>query len=153
MQFILSEQEDTARLGHLLAHALVYRGLCPILLSGSLGAGKTTLIRHIVSNLPGGEQAEVSSPSFNLVNIYPTDPEVAHIDLYRLGRVGVDESLIEYLEADNTALLIEWAEYLPQSALPPHYVRLQLIVAETSRTAILSASGDAAEAWLQALSI
>ncbi|MFP4049531.1 MAG: tRNA (adenosine(37)-N6)-threonylcarbamoyltransferase complex ATPase subunit type 1 TsaE [Desulfovermiculus sp.] len=149
MQKNLPDLESTSSLGRLLALGLINLGACPILISGPLGAGKTTLIRYIVTNLPGGEQAEVSSPSFNLINIYPTQPEVAHMDLYRLGQTGFDDSLIEYLEAENLVLLVEWAEYLSQDLLPENYIRLQIEVSDQNRMVELSAYGSWAIAWLE----
>lgn len=149
MQLSLPDLEHTAHLGQILAHGLAWDGACPFLIIGPLGAGKTTLIRHIVSHLPGGELAEVSSPSFNLVNIYPTRPEVVHMDLYRLGQVGVDESLAEYLDAHDVALLVEWAEYLPESLQPANFIRLQIQLSEQERAVYVSAHGAWAEAWLQ----
>jgi len=151
MQKILFDLESTASLGRLLALGLTTKGTCPILISGPLGAGKTTLIRYIVTNLPGGEQAEVSSPSFNLINIYPTQPEVAHMDLYRLGQAGLDDSLVEYLETEDMALLVEWAEYLPQNMLPENFIHLQIEVTEESRLAELRAYGSWAKSWLKNL--
>ena len=149
MQRILVNLDSTASLGRLLALGLINVGACPILISGPLGAGKTTLIRYIVTNLPGGEQAEVSSPSFNLINIYPTQPEVAHMDLYRLGQTGFDESLIEYLETEDMALFVEWAEYLPRNVLPENFIHLQIEVSDQNRIAELSAYGNWAKSWLE----
>ncbi len=57
-------------------------------LRGTLGSGKTTLTRGLVAALPGGEDAEVASPSFTLCNIYPTRPALLHADLYRMGDNG-----------------------------------------------------------------
>lgn len=151
MQKTLANLDSTAGLGRLLAHGLKKLGVCPILISGPLGAGKTTLIRYIVTSLPGGEQAEVSSPSFNLINIYPTQPEVAHMDLYRLGLAGFDDSLIEFLEAEDMALLVEWAEYLPPNILPENFISLKIEVSEESRTAELKAYGSWANSWLENL--
>lgn len=145
----LAHLEDTARLGRLLAQALVSQGICPLLISGPLGAGKTTLIRYIVANLPGGEKAEVSSPSFNLVNLYPTHPEVVHMDLYRLGQIGMDDSLVEYLDADDAALIVEWAEFLPPQVLPAHFIRVQIEITERTRKVHFAAHGDLAKKWLQ----
>ncbi|MFO7803357.1 MAG: tRNA (adenosine(37)-N6)-threonylcarbamoyltransferase complex ATPase subunit type 1 TsaE [Desulfovermiculus sp.] len=149
MHKTLFDLECTARLGRLLAFGLISQGCCPILISGALGAGKTTLIRYIVTNLPGGDQAEVSSPSFNLINVYPTQPEVAHMDLYRLGQAGLDDSLIEYLETEDMALLVEWAEYVPQDALPANFIRMQIHVTDQDRVAELTAYGSRANAWLE----
>ncbi|MDZ7760310.1 MAG: tRNA (adenosine(37)-N6)-threonylcarbamoyltransferase complex ATPase subunit type 1 TsaE [Desulfovermiculus sp.] len=149
MQLILSDLDQTSRLGRMFAQALMAQGVCPLLISGPLGAGKTTLIRYIVANLPGGGKAEVSSPSFNLVNIYPTHPEVVHMDLYRLGQTGMDDSLAEYLDVYDAALLVEWAENLPESALPDNFIRLQMEVREQTRTVQLSPCGDLAQQWLR----
>ncbi|MFO7802506.1 MAG: tRNA (adenosine(37)-N6)-threonylcarbamoyltransferase complex ATPase subunit type 1 TsaE [Desulfovermiculus sp.] len=151
MQLVLADLDHTARLGRILAHTLVSHGVCPLLISGPLGAGKTALIRYVVASLPGGDNAEVSSPSFNLVNIYPTQPETVHMDLYRLGGTGLDESLIEHLESDHAALCVEWAEHLPQSALPAYYVRLQMAVSAHERSVHIHAQGPRAETWLLAL--
>lgn len=99
-----------------------------LLLQGPLGTGKTTFVRGFAESLPGGENAQISSPSFNLVNHYPTQPEIIHIDLYRLVEnesdkdtklstssnfsAITDESVLEALEkVEHGALaLIEWAE-------------------------------------------
>ena len=63
--FVLKSLDDTTRLGTLLAgmmqNAPQVRAL---LLQGDLGSGKTTLTRSLVAALPGGDQAEISSPSF-----------------------------------------------------------------------------------------
>ena len=89
--FSLPALSHTRALARNLAAAVAeYQRLHPaeplpvILLMGDLGAGKTTLIRFLVEALPGGENAEVASPSFTLCNVYPTTPKVQHFDLYRL---------------------------------------------------------------------
>ncbi len=149
MQCILSHIDHTERLGRILARTMVAQGVCTLLISGQLGAGKTTLIRSIVANLPGGEGAEVSSPSFNLVNVYPTQPEVVHIDLYRLGQFGMDESLVEYLDSEQAILLVEWAEFLPDSVVPENSIWLTIELSEENRIVYLNANGDWAKDWLQ----
>ncbi|MBQ2475644.1 MAG: tRNA (adenosine(37)-N6)-threonylcarbamoyltransferase complex ATPase subunit type 1 TsaE, partial [Desulfovibrio sp.] len=82
----LKSLDDTARLGRLLAeevvNALAEQGpdaSLALLLQGELGSGKTTLAASFVKALPGGEDAEVSSPSFTLCNVYPTRPQVFHV--------------------------------------------------------------------------
>lgn len=80
-----------------------------VLLYGELGAGKTTFIRSLVSRF--GPQVAVSSPTFALVNVYPTQPPIYHFDLYRLTSdadlydLGFDESL-----ESGGIVLVEWAE-------------------------------------------
>jgi tRNA threonylcarbamoyladenosine biosynthesis protein TsaE len=77
-------------------------------LYGELGAGKTTLVRGLLSAL--GHTGEVRSPTFNLVQEYETSPPVCHVDLYRLENAGqvVDLGLRDY--ADSHVLVIEWIE-------------------------------------------
>jgi tRNA threonylcarbamoyladenosine biosynthesis protein TsaE len=78
-----------------------------ILLSGPLGAGKTTFARAILHAL--GWQGPVRSPTFTLLHVYETQPPVAHADLYRVkGAEGI--GLEEYL--DTHLCLIEWPDRL-----------------------------------------
>ena len=84
MPLVLNNAEDTVEFGRMLAEAMSASPVRSLYLFADLGGGKTTLTRGFVSALPGGEHAEVASPSFTLCNVYPTRPEVLHADLYRL---------------------------------------------------------------------
>ena len=124
----LSSLADTAALAAALAPHIAGQ---VIFLMGTLGSGKTTFVRHLVSQLPGGEHAEVASPSFTLCNIYPTNPEVMHYDLYRLPPGGYDESLEEAVELienpsarRSRSLLIEWAENMPEILIPENRLEI-----------------------------
>jgi tRNA threonylcarbamoyladenosine biosynthesis protein TsaE len=76
-----------------------------VLLEGPLGAGKTTFARGVLRAL--GWSGEVRSPTFNLLQIYETDPPVAHADLYRVKSAdGI--GLEAYL--DTHLCLIEWPD-------------------------------------------
>ncbi len=108
---------------------------------GDLGAGKTTMIRGIVSALPGGEEAEVSSPSFNLVNIYPTTPETAHVDLYRLEGQDPDEEVIELLQDPDRLVVVEWSENLSLGLMPRDRVVIVLDFSGDARMARVSFFG------------
>ena len=78
-----------------------------VLLSGPLGAGKTTLARAMIKAL--GWKGAVRSPTYNLIHTYPTVPPVMHADLYRVdGAAGL--GLEEYL--DSHLCLIEWPDRL-----------------------------------------
>lgn len=80
----LPDTETTLALGAELARLLSQPGSPRVvLLFGDMGSGKTTLVRGLVSALEGGADAEISSPSFTLVNSYPTRPPVLHADLFR----------------------------------------------------------------------
>src|SRR5438874_12558550 len=53
-----------------------------VLLTGELGAGKTTFVRGVAQGT--GSQAPVASPTFQLVRVYPGRVQLAHVDLYRV---------------------------------------------------------------------
>lgn len=139
----LRNHKDTITLSRDLAWAITQKKLRVILLKGELGAGKTTLVRHIVSFLPGGEKAEVSSPSFTIQNIYSTKPLVCHFDLYRLDPFYPDESLDEALDDDGVIVIIEWSERLPDDEIPDDFLTLSLSISDKkgTREAKLSAKG------------
>ncbi len=92
-----------------------------IALAGDLGAGKTTFARAVLRGL--GWTGEVPSPTFTLVQAYPTAPPLWHVDLYRLGRPA-DADALGLDDADDTVLLVEWPERwgdrLPADALRLH---------------------------------
>jgi len=102
-----------------------------VFLRGELGAGKTTFVRMFVENLPGGCNAEVSSPSFNLYNIYPTRPEVIHIDLYRC--VDLEEEVLEYLSREDVWVFVEWCDRLPEFCWPLNYILICFLFLEDKR--------------------
>jgi tRNA threonylcarbamoyladenosine biosynthesis protein TsaE len=78
-----------------------------VLVSGQLGAGKTTLIRGVCRAL--GVSEPVTSPTFTIGQRYRGRVPVSHLDLYRLDDLGdEDPALLEdYLGPDSVAL-IEW---------------------------------------------
>ncbi len=119
----LPDVESTLKFGSTLADFLKNKKeFVPIFLNGDLGAGKTTFVRALVESFPGAENAEVSSPSFNILNIYPTNPQVEHFDLYRLEGQCPDDEFFDLLNNKKTLTVVEWIQYLrtefwPDSAL------------------------------------
>ncbi|MCL1915200.1 MAG: tRNA (adenosine(37)-N6)-threonylcarbamoyltransferase complex ATPase subunit type 1 TsaE [Desulfovibrionaceae bacterium] len=155
LSLILSGLEDTRRLGQALAAILVSSPL-PLLLHGEMGAGKTTLVRFLAEHLPGGEEAEVMSPSFTLCNVYPTRPELRHFDLYRLPdeQTVVDEGLAESLEDSlnpGILLALEWPEKLPPVLIPPDYLLCRLTGQQNDRRAVFEPGGAVAALLLEKL--
>lgn len=81
-----------------------------IFLEGTLGAGKTTLIRGFLRAL--GVQGAIKSPSFALIEPYETNElAIFHFDLYRIKspKELLDLGLSDYL-TDDAICLIEWPE-------------------------------------------
>jgi tRNA threonylcarbamoyladenosine biosynthesis protein TsaE len=87
-----------------------------VLLSGDLGAGKTTLVKGIVAALGAAQPDDVASPTFTLVHEYNgRRVTVYHLDLYRLENDAQLEALgiSEMLERDDGLVLAEWGERFP----------------------------------------
>lgn len=82
-----------------------------IALHGTLGAGKTALVRGICKAM--GHQEEVHSPTYALVHEYPTAIPIHHLDLYRLDAVEDLADLgLESWDLEQSICLIEWPERL-----------------------------------------
>ncbi|MEZ0065437.1 tRNA threonylcarbamoyladenosine biosynthesis protein TsaE [Streptacidiphilus sp. MAP12-20] len=83
-----------------------------VLLSGELGAGKTTLTRGLGEGL--GVRGAVTSPTFVIARVHPSlvgGPALVHVDAYRLGG-GLDQ--MEDLDLDvslpDSVVVVEWGE-------------------------------------------
>ncbi|MFD1343992.1 tRNA (adenosine(37)-N6)-threonylcarbamoyltransferase complex ATPase subunit type 1 TsaE [Litorisediminicola beolgyonensis] len=115
----LASPDATARLARQLGAGL--RPGDTVLLSGTLGAGKSHFARALIqSRLPVPE--DVPSPTFTLVQVYDLgDAELWHADLYRLSGPDAVEEL-GLTDAFATAIcLVEWPDRLgeltPEGAL------------------------------------
>ena len=102
--------DGMGRLGRGLAALLRPGDL--VLLSGELGAGKTTLTRGLGAGL--GVRGAVTSPTFVIARVHPSltgGPALVHVDAYRLGG-GLDE--MEDLDLDvslpESVIVVEWGE-------------------------------------------
>lgn len=147
MILTLQSLEETTVLARVFAACVAAGQTRPaVLMNGQLGAGKTTFIRELVSRLPGSEQAEISSPSFNILNIYPTSPPVGHFDLYRTSGLGFGADLEEILFDPSHFCLVEWAEYLPEFSRPDSWLSMVWSVSDEVRQVTLEAHGDDARA-------
>lgn len=97
-----------------------------LLFYGSMGVGKTTLIKEIVKQL--GVDDVVSSPTFSLVNEYETRQGdlVYHFDFYRIDsdEEALDIGIEDYFN-DNNWCLVEWPEKV-KNLLPLDAVEIHL---------------------------
>jgi len=119
--------EKTIELGRELAARLKPPVL--VLLSGELGAGKTTLAKGIISGLGAAREEDVTSPTFTLVHVFRTPAsgvKVFHIDLYRIGDSHDLETLgLEDVFSEPAVVLVEWPDRLKlRSDWPVVRVRL-----------------------------
>ena len=96
-----------------------------VLLTGELGAGKTTLAKGLIAGLGVAPTEDVLSPTFSLIHEYEGPPKVYHIDLYRLDRIPELETLgLDDLWGEAAIVLIEWgekfADQLPHQPMEIH---------------------------------
>jgi len=114
-----------------------------VALTGTLGAGKTTLARAIIAAL--GHVGEVPSPSFTIIETY--DPPavslpLVHADFYRLD----DPAEVEELGLDDyrhgAAMIAEWPQNAGGFGHEPASLSITLEIAESGRRAIVEAGAD-----------
>lgn len=107
-----SSPEETTAFGRRLAAEL--RPPALVLVSGELGAGKTTLVKGIVSGLGLAAEEDVTSPSFVFVHVFGNHTRLYHVDLYRVEEPTELESLgLDDLLAEQAIVVVEWGERLP----------------------------------------
>ncbi len=141
MQFSIKDEKAMEKLGESIAAVLESGDT--LLLTGVLGAGKTTLVRGIARGM--GYQGRVTSPTFTLLNIYPARVNLYHFDFYRLdaGDIG-DLGLEDYLERDCISL-VEWPQAAGES-LPTEAWLIDIALVdddyERERQVTLSAQGE-----------
>ena len=92
-----------------------------VLVSGELGAGKTTFVRGACRAL--GVTGAVTSPSFTIARRYDGAVAISHLDLYRLGDLGDEDPalLADELAGDRIAF-VEWPEVGAPVGLEPERV-------------------------------
>lgn len=113
MSLLLRDSDATVALGRRLATLLHAGDL--VVLTGGLGAGKTTLTRGLGEGL--GVRGAVTSPTFVIARVHPSltgGPELVHVDAYRLGGTAELDDLD--LDADLAAAVtvVEWGAGLAE---------------------------------------
>ena len=94
-----------------------------VLLTGDLGAGKTTLVGGALAAL--GYKEHVISPTFNILKCYfEVKPNIFHIDAYRLENQNIDIGLDEFIEG-NGVTFIEWPKFI-EPLIPAKHLEISL---------------------------
>lgn len=136
----LPDLAATVELGNRLGGLLQPGDL--VLLTGPLGAGKTTLVQAIGQGAGVAKTCYITSPTYSLLHEYPGRLPLYHLDLYRLASEEEIEELgfLDYLYGRGAAL-IEWPDRLGRLK-PATYLDLELaFTGEDGRTAVLTAAG------------
>jgi tRNA threonylcarbamoyladenosine biosynthesis protein TsaE len=81
-----------------------------VILSGDLGAGKTTFVQGMGAGL--GVTEQVTSPTFVIARVYPTPAgsDLVHVDAYRLGSSLELDDLDLDSDLDSAITVVEWGE-------------------------------------------
>jgi tRNA threonylcarbamoyladenosine biosynthesis protein TsaE len=143
-EFHCHSEAETEAAGREIAHLLPAEGVFHLI--GDLGAGKTFLIRAIVTEL-GADPLEVASPTFAIVHEYdrPQGPPIVHIDGYRLSekpREWMEIGIPELLQSPGLKF-IEWPKE-PFRHFAPRTGEIEIQVNEDdSRTVRVRMNGKA----------
>lgn len=96
-----------------------------IAFTGTLGAGKTTFVRGLARAFQA--DAEVSSPTFSIMNQYDGAVRIKHYDMYRI----TDPDSLYFtgfyddLDARNQIVVVEWSENIAD-VLPEEYISIHI---------------------------
>lgn len=130
--FISNNENKTIKLGKILGKKVKAGQI--ILLKGDLGSGKTRFVKGIAKAL--NLSKEVSSPTYNLINEYPGEIPLFHMDLYRLDNemdllnIGFED----YLYRDGI-VVIEWPE-LAYNLLPEDFLFIKFVIMSKNKRKI-----------------
>jgi tRNA threonylcarbamoyladenosine biosynthesis protein TsaE len=109
----IATAEDMRALGERLAKQLRTGDL--LVLSGELGAGKTTFTQGLGTGL--SVRGQVTSPTFVIARVHPSEadgPELVHVDAYRLGTMAELDDLDLDTDLDDAVTVVEWGEGLAE---------------------------------------
>ncbi|MGY2873364.1 tRNA threonylcarbamoyladenosine biosynthesis protein TsaE [Marmoricola sp. URHA0025 HA25] len=114
LRLTLPTPEDTRTVGERLGPLLRAGDL--LVLTGDLGAGKTTLTQGLGDGL--GVRGPVTSPTFVIARVHPSlrgGPELVHVDAYRLGDAAELDDLDLDTDVDQAVTVVEWGSGLAEA--------------------------------------
>lgn len=118
-----------------------------LVLTGDLGAGKTTLTKGIGKGL--GVRQMIKSPTYTIVREYEGRLPLYHLDVYRLGDDPDSIDLDDFLYG-NGLVVIEWGHLLGAS-LPSDYLEVVIDKTAEGRCLRFNAKGEGSQGLLEAL--
>ena len=142
---LIRTAEEMLRYGALLGTLL--RGGEVLVLSGDLGAGKTTFVQGVAKGM--GLLGPVTSPSFALIHVHEGAPSLVHCDFYRLqGSEEVEGvGFYDYLSLENV-VIIEWGEGFFE-VLPKRIVHISIKSVSQGREMLIAVSDEQDRLWVK----
>lgn len=129
--------KETVNVGRKIGKCLLPGDI--VLISGELGAGKTTLIKGIAQGL--NIDLNIKSPSFVIVSEYLGKHKFYHIDLYRVdGEEIYNLGLFEFLE--NGVVCIEWADKLKKRFDDIENINIEIEILNRERVIEIILNGE-----------
>ena len=138
-------EEELLALGERLGHLLQKDDV--LILSGELGAGKTTFTKGLAKGLDIRQM--IKSPTYTIVREYEGRLPLYHLDVYRIGDDPDSIDLDDFLFGEGVTV-IEWGELLGEN-LPEDYLKLILLKKEDGRELVFEAQGTRAQELLEGL--
>ena len=135
----LPTAEDTRAWGERLGRILRPGDL--VVLTGGLGAGKTTLTQGLAEGL--GVRGPITSPTFVIARVHPSlvgGPALVHVDAYRLGGFAELDDLDLDASLDDSVTVVEWGHGLAEDLAED---RLEVVLeGDDTRTARVTSHGS-----------
>lgn len=130
MEYIVKTLEQTKQLAEEFADGLKVGDV--VLLSGDLGAGKTTFTQFVYKYL--GVQGVVNSPTFSVLKTYNANGlTLNHFDAYRINTAeAIECGFDEVISSGDGITFIEWSENIKE-LLPKHCIKINIILSGEDR--------------------
>lgn len=137
LRFLSSSAADTESIAEKLGKTL--KSGAVIAYFGGLGMGKTAFTRGLAKGM--GITADVSSPTFAIVNDYGGNPPLVHFDMYKVDTWDdlYSSGFFDYLDM-GAVLAVEWSENI-ENALPEDTIRVIIEQGETDNQRIITIEG------------
>ena len=137
LRFLSSSAADTESIAEKLGKTL--KSGAVIAYFGGLGMGKTAFTRGLARGM--GITADVSSPTFAIVNDYGGNPPLVHFDMYKVDTWDdlYSSGFFDYLDM-GAVLAVEWSENI-ENALPEDTIRIIIEQGETDNQRIITIEG------------
>ncbi len=138
LKFTSNSVKETEDFAYKLADKLISGDV--IAFKGGLGAGKTAFVRGLAKKL--SPDADVSSPTFSLVNDYSDKIQFYHFDMYRINSMDdlYSTGFFDYLDS-NSILAIEWSENI-EFALPSDVITVLIEPLDNNKRNITVTGGE-----------